>query len=149
MRVGLVWRVLLCEAFHVDKTLTATREQSTSVVRIFMRSLAHDRQLTGMIEMARYLLPLVGLTLAATGCVVTSGRLDPTDELAYERVRPGISILLGDSMELIRGKRIGLLTNQTGIDEKSRSDIDLLRGDKAKKANVNLTVLFSPEHGIR
>ncbi len=99
--------------------------------------------------MARYLLPLVGLTLAASGCVVTSGRLDPTDELAYEKVRPGISILLGDSMELIRGKRIGLLTNQTGIDEKGRSDIDLLRGDKAKKANVNLAVLFSPEHGIR
>ena len=99
--------------------------------------------------MARYLLPLVGLTLAATGCVVTSGKLDPTDELASERVKPGISILLGDSMELVRGKRIGLLTNQTGIDEKGRSDIDLLRGDRAKKANVNLTVLFSPEHGIR
>jgi uncharacterized protein YbbC (DUF1343 family) len=52
-------------------------------------------------------------------------------------------------MELIRGKKIGLLTNQTGIDEKGHSDIDLLRGDRAKKADVNLTVLFSPEHGIR
>ncbi|MEO8577402.1 MAG: DUF1343 domain-containing protein [Gemmatimonadales bacterium] len=104
---------------------------------------------TRMIAMARYTLPLVGLTLAATGCVVTSGQLDPTNELAASQVRPGITVLLNDSMELIRGKRIGLLTNQTGINEKGESDIDLLRGAKAKKANVNLTVLFSPEHGIR
>lgn len=104
---------------------------------------------TRMIAMARYTVPLVGLTLAATGCTVTSGRLDPTHELAADRVRPGITILLGDSMELIRGKRIGLLTNQTGINEKGESDIDLLRSDRARKANVNLTVLFSPEHGIR
>lgn len=99
--------------------------------------------------MARYILPLVGLTLGLTGCTVTSGRLDPTYELASEQVKPGISILLGDSMELIRGKRIGLLTNQTGINEKGESDIDLLRSERAKKANVNLAVLFSPEHGIR
>ena len=99
--------------------------------------------------MARQIIPLIGITLAAAGCVVTSGQLDPTNELAAERVRPGISVLLGDSMELIRGKKIGLLTNQTGVNEKNESDIDLLRGDKAKKANVKLVTLFSPEHGIR
>ncbi|HZK79356.1 MAG TPA: DUF1343 domain-containing protein [Gemmatimonadaceae bacterium] len=98
--------------------------------------------------MTRYLIPIFGI-LAATGCTVTSHRLDPVDELAAERVKPGISILLGDSMELIRGKRIGLLTNQTGVDEKGHSDIDLLRDDRAKKANVKLVTLFSPEHGIR
>ncbi len=99
--------------------------------------------------MARYLVSLAGLTLAATGCTVTSGRLDPTNELATERVKPGITVLMTDSMELIRGKRIGLLTNQTGVNEKGESDIDLLRSARAKKANVNLTILFSPEHGIR
>ena len=99
--------------------------------------------------MARQIIPLIGITLAAAGCVVTSGQLDPTNELAAERVRPGISILLSDSMNLIRGKKIGLLTNQTGINEKKESDIDLLRGDKARKANVKLVTLFSPEHGIR
>ena len=99
--------------------------------------------------MARQIIPLIGITLAAAGCVVTSGQLDPTNELAAERVRPGISILLSDSMDLIRGKKIGLLTNQTGINEKKESDIDLVRGDKARKANVKLVTLFSPEHGIR
>lgn len=98
--------------------------------------------------MPRYLIPIAGL-LAATGCTVTSHRLDPVDELAQERVRPGISVLLSDSMQLIRGKRIALLTNQTGVDEKGRSDIDLLTSDRAKKAGVNLVKLFSPEHGIR
>lgn len=99
--------------------------------------------------MARYYSPLLGLTMAAAGCTVTSGRLDPTDELAAERVRPGISVLVNDSMQLVAGKRIGLLTNQTGINERGVSDIDLLRGDKARKSGVNLVMLFSPEHGIR
>jgi uncharacterized protein YbbC (DUF1343 family) len=102
-----------------------------------------------MNAMARRILPLIGLSLAAAGCTVTSGKLDPTYELAAERVRPGITMLLGDSMQLIRGKKIGLLTNQTGVNEHRESDIDLLRGDRAKKAKVDLTVLFSPEHGIR
>jgi uncharacterized protein YbbC (DUF1343 family) len=99
--------------------------------------------------MARQIIPVLGLTLILGACTVTSGRLDPTYELASETVRPGITVLLRDSMELIRGKRIGLLTNQTGVNEKRDSDIDLLRGDAAKKADVTLTVLFSPEHGIR
>lgn len=99
--------------------------------------------------MARYYSPLLGLTMAAAGCTVTSGRLDPTDELAAERVRPGISVLVNDSMQLVAGKRIGLLTNQTGINERGVSDIDLLRDDKARKSGVKLVMLFSPEHGIR
>lgn len=99
--------------------------------------------------MARQIITLLGLTSVLGGCTVTSGRLDPTYELASENVRPGISVLLRDSLELIRGKTIGLLTNQTGVNEKRDSDIDLLRGDVARKANVKLTVLFSPEHGIR
>jgi len=89
------------------------------------------------------LLPLSG------GCVVTSKQNDPTSELAEARVRPGITVLMRDSIHLIRGKRIGLLTNQTGIDEKGNSDIDLLRDKRARAEGVNLVQLFSPEHGLR
>jgi uncharacterized protein YbbC (DUF1343 family) len=64
-------------------------------------------------------------------------------------VRPGITVLLEDSLALIRGKRIALLTNQTGIDAHGTSDIDLLRGGEARGAGVRLIKLFSPEHGIR
>ena len=64
-------------------------------------------------------------------------------------VRPGISVLLSDSIGLIRARRVGLLTNQTGVDERGVSDIERLRSDTARAAGVRLVTLFSPEHGIR
>jgi uncharacterized protein YbbC (DUF1343 family) len=99
--------------------------------------------------MMRYYRLLAALLPLCAGCVVISKQIDPTSELAEARVRPGITILLGDSIQLIRGKRIGLLTNQTGINERGRSDIDLLRDKKARDAAVSLVQLFSPEHGLR
>ena len=90
-----------------------------------------------------FLLPLCG------ACVVTSKQMDPTSELAQAKVRPGISVLMRDSIQLIRGKRIGLLTNQSGIDEKGASDIDRLRDARARGEGVKLVQLFSPEHGLR
>jgi uncharacterized protein YbbC (DUF1343 family) len=65
------------------------------------------------------------------------------------QVRPGISVLMSDSIGLIRNKRVGLITNQTGIDEHGVSDIDLLRNPVARAAGVKLVRLYSPEHGIR
>ena len=64
-------------------------------------------------------------------------------------VRPGISVLLTDSLHLIRGKRVALLTNQSGVDEHRVSDIDRLVDATAKAAGVQLVALFAPEHGIR
>jgi uncharacterized protein YbbC (DUF1343 family) len=61
------------------------------------------------------------------------------------QVTPGISVLLKDSAHLVRGKRVGLITNHTGRDEKGTSSIDLL----FKAPQVRLTALFAPEHGIR
>lgn len=99
--------------------------------------------------MMRYHRLLAVLLPLCVGCVVTSKKIDPTSELAEARVRPGITVLLRDSIHLIRGKRIGLLTNQTGIDEKGNSDIDLLREKRARDAGVLLVQLFAPEHGLR
>jgi uncharacterized protein YbbC (DUF1343 family) len=55
-------------------------------------------------------------------------------------VRPGIEVLLADSLALVAHRRVGLLTNHTGVDRTGRRDVDLLRG--------MVTVLFSPEHGF-
>ena len=99
--------------------------------------------------MRRYLQLLAMASAICSGCVVTAKQIDPTGDLAEAKVRPGITVLLGDSINLIRGKRIGLLTNQTGIDERGRSDIDMLREKRARDANVSLVQLFSPEHGLR
>lgn len=95
------------------------------------------------------------LAAALPACNAAQGRSDSPSASAAApqeqgRVRPGITVLLDDSVHLIRGKRIGLLTNHTGLDERGRSDIDLLRSDpRATAAQVSLVTLFSPEHGIR
>lgn len=64
---------------------------------------------------------------------------------ATAQVTPGITVLVRDSLHLIRGKRVGLITNHTGRDERGTSSIDLLH----KAPGVRLTALFAPEHGIR
>jgi uncharacterized protein YbbC (DUF1343 family) len=60
-------------------------------------------------------------------------------------VVPGVEVLLTDSLHLIRGKRVGLLTNHSGRNRAGTSTIDLL----FKAPGVQLTALFAPEHGIR
>lgn len=66
------------------------------------------------------------------------------------RVRPGIDILLADSAHLIAGKRIGLLTNQTGVDANGVPTVDRLRAaDLAPRSSSlapRLVALFAPEH---
>jgi uncharacterized protein YbbC (DUF1343 family) len=60
-------------------------------------------------------------------------------------VQPGIEIFLSSVAERVRGKRIGLITNQAGVDRAGKSDIDLL----ASQPEVKLVALFAAEHGIR
>ena len=60
-------------------------------------------------------------------------------------VRPGIEVLLSDSIALVRGRRVGLITNHTGRDRSGTPSIDLL----AAHPEVELVALYSPEHGIR
>jgi uncharacterized protein YbbC (DUF1343 family) len=60
------------------------------------------------------------------------------------QVRPGIDVLLSDSIHLVRGRRLGLLTNQTGVDRRGRRDVDVLLA-----AGLRVVALFSPEHGFR
>jgi len=57
----------------------------------------------------------------------------------------GIDVLEAQDFAPLKGKRVGLITNQTGIDHQGRSTIDLL----AHAPGVKLVALFSPEHGIR
>ena len=63
---------------------------------------------------------------------------------APARVRPGIEVLLTDSIHLVRNRRIGLVTNQSGVDTRGRRDLDLLLA-----AGLSVTAVFAPEHGLR
>ena len=69
----------------------------------------------------------------------------PHSPIQNARIVPGITVLLSDSLALLRGKRVGLITNHTARDERGRSTIDLIN----EAPGVRLTALFAPEHGIR
>src|SRR5690349_23945830 len=85
------------------------------------------------------------IALLASTLVACAGAMQqpPTD--AAVGVAPGVEVLLADSIHLIRGKRVGLITNHSGRDRKGTSSIDLLH----KAPGVRLTALFGPEHGLR
>jgi uncharacterized protein YbbC (DUF1343 family)/CubicO group peptidase (beta-lactamase class C family) len=63
-------------------------------------------------------------------------------------VQTGIDVLEAQNFDALRGvtakKRIGLLTNQTGVDSQGRRTIDVL----AEAPGVSLDAIFSPEHGV-
>ena len=95
-------------------------------------------------------LALLALSACGPDGNASSGQEAATDdalvlhELSHP-VRPGVEVLLSDSLNLVRGLRAGLITNHTGIDSRRVSSIDRLAGEPA----VELVSLFSPEHGIR
>ncbi len=60
------------------------------------------------------------------------------------RIKLGIDVLK-ENYEFLKGKRIGLITNATGIDSKLNSTIDIL----FNIPGIKLVALFGPEHGVR
>lgn len=69
----------------------------------------------------------------------------PGPESVSSPVRPGAEVLAERLPEVLRGRRVGLITNQTGVDRSGTSTIDRL----AAMPELRLVALFSPEHGIR
>ncbi len=60
-------------------------------------------------------------------------------------VIPGLQVLLDERLELLRGKRIGILSNPASVDRKLRHVVDLLWGHR----QVRVTTLMGPQHGAR
>lgn len=61
------------------------------------------------------------------------------------KVKTGIEVLKDNQFDLLKGKRVGLITNPTGVDSKLKSTIDILY----EAPGVKLTALYGPEHGVR
>lgn len=61
------------------------------------------------------------------------------------RISTGIEVLKADGFKLLQGKRVGLVTNPTGVDNNLVSDIDILHS----APGVKLVALYGPEHGVR
>ena len=64
---------------------------------------------------------------------------------AAAQVRPGIEVLESRGFIGLRGKRVGLVTNPSGVDRNLRSTIDIL----FEAPDVELVALYGPEHGVR
>ena len=61
------------------------------------------------------------------------------------KIMTGIEVLKQTKFKAIEGKRVGLITNPTGVDNNLKSTIDILH----EAPNVNLVALYGPEHGVR
>ncbi len=69
----------------------------------------------------------------------------PAAAAAPPAVRTGLEVLVRDGFKPLQGRRVGIVTNQTGVDSARRHVIDLLHG----RPGFTVTALFSPEHGLR
>ena len=90
-------------------------------------------------------------TIAAAALGVTAQNVTVTgyNEIGAHRelartadTRTGLDVLEEEKFQPLRGKRIGLITNQTGLDRLGRRNLDLMR-----QAGVQVAALFAPEHG--
>lgn len=91
---------------------------------------------------------LVCFLLAAVTVQLSCGTRKAAQEGAQISAGPvklGIEVLLESRLDLVKGKKVGLITNPTGVDGRLKSDIDLLR----ESGQVDLAALYGPEHGIR
>ncbi|MBM3297847.1 MAG: DUF1343 domain-containing protein [Candidatus Aminicenantes bacterium] len=78
---------------------------------------------------------------AGTGCA--DRNFVPRE--AGRTVVPGIEVFLEKRLDLVRGKKVGLITNPTGLDSRLRSTAELL----ARHPDFELVALYGPEHGVR
>ena len=85
------------------------------------------------------LLFVVIFSLFIVGC-----KTPPVEENKKVEVKLGID-LIEENLDIFSGKKVGLITNPTGVNSNYKSTIDVL----FENPNIDLTALFAPEHGIR
>ena len=90
--------------------------------------------------------PLAGRigTIAVEACDMNWSQQTDSAEQPAAAVRCGIDVLERDGFQILKGKRIGLITNHTGINTAGQSTALLL----ARAPGVQLVALYSPEHGL-
>ena len=104
----------------------------------------------GIYFSATEILNLVKKTLTLLGdkktffCVTIPGEISISEQIELARKLEYLGIdLIDQNLSLFKDKRVGLITNPTGVNSEYQSTIDVLY------SKVNLVSLFAPEHGIR
>lgn len=122
-------------------------------ITIFLSNRNHPDELGNVIQLQRDLGTLAARAVPGFDFSHVAGAL-PEDPVTARLPHPknpagavlnGIDVLKRDHFRQLRGRKIGLITNQTGIDRERNTTIDLLHA----APQVKLVALFSPEHGIR
>jgi uncharacterized protein YbbC (DUF1343 family)/CubicO group peptidase (beta-lactamase class C family) len=118
--------ILLTNAVHpkAGKNLNPLRSKLATIVAAALGIAPANASLTGASE-----------TLEGAGL---RRMLAPNHE-----VLTGLDVLEAEKFAALAGKRIGLITNHTGLDRRGRRNVDAMR-----EAGVRVTALFAPEHGI-
>lgn len=80
------------------------------------------------------------ILLLLTIMTLASGAL-----FAQKKVQTGLEVLISHNFSHLHGKKVGLITNQTGVDSKLKSTADIF----FESPEVNLVAMYGPEHGVR
>ncbi len=118
--------ILLANSVHPTHRapITALRSKVATIVAASLGVTAQHVTLTGYNE-----------TLAGAGIRREVGRNGHT--------KTGLDSLEEQKFPPLAGKRVGLITNQTGVDREGRRNVDMMR-----QAGIDVVALFSPEHGF-
>ncbi|MEV5439167.1 DUF1343 domain-containing protein [Streptomyces sp. NPDC052682] len=84
-----------------------------------------------------------GVAASAAPARAATGQAAPAR--GGRRLRTGFERLAADGYALLRGQRVGIVTNPTGVTRDVRHIVDVMHADR----RVELTAVFGPEHGFR
>ncbi len=83
--------------------------------------------------------------LTFTISIIFSQSIHQMEMEKYEyQVRTGLNVLITEKLEIIKGKKVGLVTNHTGVDRSGKPNFEILM----KLSDVDLKAIFAPEHGF-
>ena len=89
-------------------------------------------------------LTILFLFLIPAAMIMTGCQAEPS-KANQPRVKTGLEVLIDRDFDVLQGKRVGLITNATGVDHNLLSIVDIFH----QAEQVNLVALFGPEHGVR
>jgi uncharacterized protein YbbC (DUF1343 family) len=139
-------------AGHTGFTGTALwLDPATRTWLIILTNRVHPSGKGNVVELRRRISAAVGVRLVPLGDPPALALLGEPGSPAAElpaapatATRTGLDVLAAEGFARLRGRSVGLVTNQTGVDAQGRRGADLL----AAATGVKLVALYSPEHGI-
>lgn len=114
-------------------------DPSSDLFFVFLSNRVHPNGKGSVNGLAGQILNVVAASLTGDDASAVS-----KDSKTTSAVETGIDVLVRDNFRQLAGQRIGLITNHTGRAQDGRSTAALLQAAE----QVNLTTLFSPEHGF-